>query len=191
MGNRLIHGVGVFDVKYSQSGMKNRAYKLAFMKWRAMIYRCYVRDENSNKYVYNYDGCTVCDEWLIFSGFLKWIRKFDFEGMHIDKDIIKEGNKVYCPEFCCIVEPSLNYFLTDDRAKRGDQPIGVHLEKETGKFKASCRNPFTKKKETLGRFKDPDSAHKAWRKRKHEIALEWAIMQKDERVKQALMTRFA
>ena len=47
----------------------------------------------------------------------------DWKGL--DKDIIVVDDKVYGPEVCAFVDPSLNMFTTDSAAARGEWPIGV------------------------------------------------------------------
>lgn len=115
----------------------------------------------------------------------------DWEGNQLDKDIIEEGNKLYSPNTCAFVSRDLNYFLNGHGGSRGAYPIGVNQDKSTGRFRAQCRNPFTKRREVLGYFADPISAHQAWRSRKHELACQYADMQTDPRVAKALRLRFA
>ena len=77
---------------------------------------------------------------------------------------------MYSPDGCLFVPAWLNTFILDARASRGEWPIGVCLDSESGKFMAQCRNPITRKNKKIGRFKDPLEAHEAWRARKLEIA---------------------
>ena len=76
-------------------------------------------------------------------------------------------------------------------AIRGECPIGVHLFKPTGKYRANCGNPFTGKVEYLGLFSTPEEAHEAWRKRKHELAQLVAATESDMRVVEALRKRYS
>jgi hypothetical protein len=84
-----------------------------------------------------------------------------------------------------------NSFVTASDASRGDYPIGVHLFKPTGRYRALCNNPFTGKKEHLGLFSTPEDAHEVWRKRKHELAQLQAARESDPRVVEALKKRYS
>jgi len=114
----------------------------------------------------------------------------DWQGKELDKDILSPGNKIYGPDLCVFVISRLNAFLTDHGAARGEWPIGVSIEKDCGRFKASCSNPFTARLENLGRYANPEDAHLAWRRRKHQHSLRYAEMQSDPRIAKALKTRY-
>lgn len=192
---KLVYGVGVNDATYEtqSSSFGGRAsWKCPFYrKWSAMLERCYsAKFKEGNK---AYEGCSVCDEWLKFSNFKRWMETQDWQGKHLDKDLISRGNKIYCPEKCCFVDSKLNSFLTERSAKRGQFMLGVSVDKETGKFKAECSNIIfagSCKGKNLGRFTDEKEAHLAWKSRKHEIACKLADLQTDERVANALRTRY-
>ena len=159
-----------------------------YQAWTGMLMRCY-----STKYQEKrptYVGCTVSEEWLIFSNFKDWMEKQQWEGKHLDKDILFEGNKVYSPDTCIFVTPTVNTFTTDCGAARGEWLIGADWHKQAGKFRARCRNPFTKKREYLGYFTCEQQAHQAWLKRKLELAKELAATQTDQRVAKALVDRY-
>ena len=154
-----------------------------------MLERCY-----SKKYLESYPtytGTSVCSEWLSATAFKKWMEQQDWHGKCLDKDIIVPGNKLYSPETCAFVLPATNLFVTANDASRGDCPVGVSLYKRTGKYRTSCRNPFTGKSEYLGCFSTPEEAHEAWRKRKHELAQLVAATESDPRVVEALKKRYS
>lgn len=157
-----------------------------YMTWRDMIKRCY--SEKFQVKHPTYIGCSVCEEWLTFSNFKKWMEANPWEGKEIDKDIIKCGNKIYCPQFCAFVDSVTNSFITENGASRGSLKIGVRIR--NGKYIAECRNPFTKKKETLGSFLSEDQAYAAWIKRKKELAIGLSLNQSDKRVSEALKVRY-
>jgi hypothetical protein len=136
-----------------------------------------------------YVGCSVSPDWLRFSMFLAWMQRQDWQGKQLDKDILIPGNKIYSPDTCVFVPSALNMFLVDTGKTRGDWPLGVS-ETRRGRFRATCRNPFTGKTEWLGQFNDPEEAHQSWRARKHQHALRYADQQTDPRIAQALRTRF-
>ena len=193
----LIHGVGVNDADYVTRKFEtiNGKQKLVwdcpfYSKWVSMLTRCYSPKWQEKEPTYK--GCTVIEEWKIFSNFRNWMIEQDYEGKHLDKDIIVEGNKVYSPETCVFVPQEVNKFLNNHGNNRGDCPIGVSFNKPNGKFVSQCNNPFNKKREYLGRFTCPNEAHLAWKARKHELACMLAGSEyvDDPRVAEALKTRF-
>ena len=115
----------------------------------------------------------------------------DWHGKCLDKDIIVPGSKLYSPETCAFVSQATNSFVIARDACRGDYPVGVSLYKRTGRYQAYCENPFTGKKENLGYFLNPEEAHEAWRKRKHELAQLVANTESDPRVVEALKKRYS
>ena len=119
------------------------------------------------------------------------MKKQDWQGNQLDKDMVLEGNKVYSAETCVFVSPTVNSFTIDCGASRGEWLIGVYWDKQAEKFRAMCSNPFTKKRECLGRFTCEQEAHQAWLKRKLELAHELADIQTDHRVAKALIERYA
>lgn len=198
---KLVHGVGVRDADYVVQKFETIGYvggkrkrKLVwvcpyYQAWRAMLTRCY--SANRQECYPAYKGCSVSDEWLTFSNFKAWMEKQDFEGKHLDKDLLFDGNKVYSADACVFVTPMVNTFTIDSGATRGEWLIGVDWNKTAEKFRARCSNPFSKKNENLGLFNCEQEAHNAWLKRKLELAQELASIQTDERVAKALIDRYS
>ncbi len=193
---KLVYGVGVNDLGYrvnvtelvTENGGK-RIRKPVFTcpyysVWGSMLERCY-----SKKYLESnptYIGTSVCGEWLYASEFKKWMEQQDWSGKCLDKDIIAPGSRLYSPETCAFVLPATNTFVIARDASRGDYPVGVSLHKPTGKYRAQCGNPFTRKNENLGYFSTTEEAHEVWRERKHEIAQLVAATESDMRIVEAL-----
>lgn len=187
---KLVYGVGINDAGYSvRPTVNDKKIMCPFYRvWSNMIERCYSDSFQRNRPTYI--GCTVCDDWLTFSNFKSWMQKQGWQGMQIDKDILIKGNRIYSPSTCVFVSQITNAFTLDSKSIRGECPIGVSLFKRVNKFIASCSNPFTGKGDHLGYFNDEDSAHQAWKRRKHELACQLAELQTDERVANALRTRY-
>lgn len=183
--NKLVYGVGINDADYAVYLRINGKIVVCrfYRVWKDMLARCY--DDKRQSRHPTYIGCTVCDEWHIFSNFKRWMEKQDWQGKELDKDILYQGNKVYSAKSCRFVDKLTNGFLNDHNAARGDWPIGAHLRKD-GKFQSQCSNPFSRKREFLGYFTCQRRAHEAWRRRKHELACQLADLQTDERVALAL-----
>lgn len=190
MTKKLVYGVGINDADYPPHKRENGKITTCnfYSVWTGMIKRCYCN--KFHQIQPTYIGCTVSDEWLTFSNFKNWMEKQDWKGKQLDKDILVKGNKTYSPETCVFVDKITNGFTVDQVSSRGAYPVGVHLHKQTGRFRSGCRNPFSKNDKHLGLFKSPEEAHQAWRKRKHELALQLADLQTDDRVAQALRTRY-
>lgn len=187
----VVHGVGVNDANYIvvkvTNGVESRCP--IYRAWVDLLSRCY--SESRMKKFPTYKNCSVCEEWLRFSNFKAWMEKQDWKGKHLDKDILRPGNKIYSPDACAFVCSLTNGFVLECSKSRGEYPIGVSFHKATGKFVSQVSNPFTKKKEHLGLFIDIKDAHKAWKKRKHELACQLADLQDSEMVANALRVRYA
>lgn len=197
---RLVYGVALNDStepveKYTNelqpdgSVKKKRVWSCPFYRrWLSMIKRCYSPVYHEEKPTYR--DVTCCEEWLTFSNFKRWMEQQDWEDKELDKDIIGDG-KLYSPYTCAFVNKTTNTFLNTCAKSRGEWPLGVSYEATTKKFKASCSNPFSGKRELLGRFDTAKEAHDAWRKRKHELAQLLAKTESDERVSAALHVKYS
>lgn len=178
--------VGYVDGKRKQKQVWTCPY---YRIWASMIDRCY-SDKTQNKNP-TYRGCSVSEEWLTFSVFKGWMEKQNWEGRHLDKDLLFEGNKIYSADTCVFVTQAVNNFTLDSGAARGEGLIGACWNQVRGKFKSRCRNPFTRKTEFLGYFDCEQEAHEAWLKRKLELAHLLAAEQEDARVAEALINRYS
>ena len=58
--------------------------------------------------------------------------------MHLDKDILIKGNKIYSPQTCCFVPENLNSLITKNDSIRNNLPIGVSWDKKKNKFISTC-----------------------------------------------------
>lgn len=198
---KLVYGVGTNDADYAVAKFetircadgkqkRKRVWMCPYYQtWVSMLNRCY--SAKSQKRNPTYIGCTVSDDWLIFSNFKAWMKKQQWEGKQLDKDLLFQGNKIYSAETCVFVSPMVNSFTIDRGNDRGRWPIGVSWHKKTGKFRVQCSNPFTKKRGHIGYFDCEQQAHEAWLKRKLELAHELAAIQTDPRVAKALINRYS
>ena len=110
-------GVGIIGLKIDHP----QSHYL-YDRWRDMLRRCY--DKNCKLYdSYGGSGVTVCDEWKYFKNYIEDIEslpnadklKLKNECWQIDKDIIKENNKIYCKEYCSVVTAIDNVMERVDR----------------------------------------------------------------------------
>jgi hypothetical protein len=80
-----------------------------YSAWANMISRCKPGRLDADRYYLR--GVTVCDRWNpsaggSFDNFLADMGPRPGPKYSLDKDSIKPGNIVYCPEFCCWATPS-------------------------------------------------------------------------------------
>ncbi len=151
-----------------------------------MLMRCY--SEKYQAKAPTYAGCTVCDEWLMFSNFKGWMQTQNWLGLHLDKDILIRGNKIYRPEACAFVTLETNNFLLDARRRGENWLVGANKMPKGNRIRGRCRNPFNGKTEHLGTFDCMADAHDAWIKRKTELARLLAEKEVDQRIKSALLS---
>lgn len=172
MGKGLVVGVGINDGEpVREYVFENGKYKLVWIcsfyrRWSDMLTRCY-----SEKYKIRqptYVGCSVCEEWVVFSNFKSWMETQDYEGKHLDKDLLVCNNKVYSPETCCFVTKEVNSFLIKRQNHRGNYPIGVNKHYSGFYYARISSKNHTMKH--LGSFNNPLKAHRAWQLAKIERA---------------------
>ena len=141
---RRYYGIGYIGegkYKVSENGEHNKCY----YTWKSMLGRCY--DEKFKEKNPTYKSCKVCDEWHNFQNFAKWYydNYYEVEGerIHLDKDILVKGNKIYSPENCIFVPERINTLFTKNNSKRGESVIGT--TPVNGKYVALCKliNPET------------------------------------------------
>lgn len=191
---RLVMGVGVNDAGYPITKNKMINGKSVqtwicpfYSRWRGMLERAYSTVYKSS--YTTYEGCSVCEEWHLFSTFKSWMEQQDWKGKQLDKDLLYPTNKVYSPETCVFISQKVNLFLTERDALRGYWPVGVSFIKSTGKYQARCATLGTGQK-SLGVYDTPEEAHAAWLKFKLSLAYTLADEQTDERVARALINRY-
>jgi hypothetical protein len=116
------------------NGKNTKEYSI----WGALFKRCYCNESQRYRYP-AYEGCEVCDEWHNFQNFGKWYEdnwyQVGTERMHIDKDILVKGNKIYSPETCLIVPQRINMIFMQKPNKFG-LPSGISRT-QSGKYLAS------------------------------------------------------
>lgn len=187
MKKKLIYGVGVNDANYVVNPNKGGICKF-YSKWRSMIQRAY-SVKFHDKYP-TYKDISVCKEWLVFSNFKSWMETQNFEGKALDKDLRVRGSRIYSPETCIFLDQRVNSFMATSKSNRGDYLIGVSWCKERSKFEAYCSDPKNNKKLNLGRFSSEIEAHKAWKKKKLELAMELSELPENKYLGDLLIKRY-
>lgn len=181
---RRMCGIGIYDTDESTilSTDGKTVYCPFYKTWRNMFIRCYSEVEHKRSPCYI--GCTVANEWHLFSAFKSWMESKEWDGKALDKDIIKPGNKVYSSETCCFVPHAINALIVRPK-KRGGNPRGVSIHRKTGLFFA--RYKADGKVNYLGYFKTPEEASIVYRKEKADHVFRIAHQQTDPRVNRGLI----
>lgn len=159
----------------------NPDYSIAKRFWSSMIERCY--STKYHKCRKTYYECTVCEEWLVFANFYQWFHENYYEikneKMHLDKDILDKGNKIYSPNKCCIVPMEINELFTKSDAARGEYPIGVSWIKRDQVYRSQCCCG-NKKRVALGSYSNPIDAFNAYKVYKEKVIKKIADKYKDK-----------
>ena len=170
-----LKGVGINDANYMVKLLVDgkKTYCPYYTAWSSMIDRCYGGRLQQRRPTYI--GCSVVDEWLTFSNFKEWMKNQDWKGKHLDKDVLRYGNKTYSPSNCIFISSALNNLIVTRVNSKGVYPQGVCLESYTGKYLASCG--VGGKYKNLGRFDSVQEAELAYLKFKSEVIRKTAYEQ--------------
>ena len=175
-----VYKVGITGNKYPLTiNCKNTK---EYGTWKNMLRRCF-NDECKVKQP-TYDEVICCQEWLLFENFYDWLHSqesfekwLDGDRWALDKDILIKGNKIYSPETCCLIPQNVNCLFLKREASRGNLPIGVR--KTGNKFEANCMNPFTKKREFLGKYETAEEAFYVYKAHKEYLIKQVAQIEYD------------
>ena len=177
-----ICGVGHIGIGEYKSKDENGKHTEAYRKWHDMLVRCY--NQKSLKKRPTYETVYVCDEWLNFQNFAKWYydnRIIVDEEIHLDKDILSNGQKIYSPETCCLIPKTINLLFKRTPKVLDfsmELPIGVQKQKKCfNKYKAS----IYKYGKTIvkGGFNSPEEAFVWYKTEKEKHIKEVASLYKN------------
>jgi hypothetical protein len=127
---KMIFGKGTNDLEGESSS-------IAYTTWHSMLRRCY--SDLYQKRKPTYKGCSVKEEWMLFSVFKLWFDKNYMIGWALDKDILFLYNKLYSEGTCCFVPAGLNTFYSHlYRVKKDGNPLGVYFKKSNKKYVAQA-----------------------------------------------------
>lgn len=106
----------------------NRKATVARDAWARMIDRS--KNEKFKEKNPAYKDTDCCEDWLCFQTFADWYNEnyytVDGQSMEVDKDWLKVGNQIYCPEYCSIVPSIVNScILNHEKIKYSDLPTGI------------------------------------------------------------------
>ena len=138
---------------------RNAAYK----RWVALKTRAKKRTATPA-----YPPITVHHSWSDFLNFLEWVEKQPaWEGLELDKDILSPDGMgtEYGPDTCAFVPKYLNGLFRASHSRRSRKlPMGVdHYAGKKGDsyYSRITVDGITK---SLGIFKTPEAAHRAWQR---------------------------
>lgn len=148
--SNLVHGVGNMDMKLTSE------FKGAYETWRHMLRRSYANEYKDRKP--SYENCTVSEEWLTFSNFLKFYQSYYRPGFQLDKDILVRDNKIYSKDTCCFVPPAINGVIVNIEG------LGVSFDNHKQKYRASMS--YKGKGKHLGYYTTAEDANTAYKQAK-------------------------
>lgn len=156
--NRGYLGIG----KYEKKSLQGR-------KWNSMFDRCY-KETDKNR---TYKGTEVSEKWYCLQDFGKWFDEnlWSNDCTFLDKDILVDGNTIYSPETCVLVDNYINCFFAYKKEKASNLPTGVIQETEN-----SYRAYLNHRGENVLRqwFKTPQEAFIVYKNAKEKLAKEIA-----------------
>ena len=157
--------VGEGKYKTRENGKNTDEYRI----WHNMLMRCY--DPKYQERCPTYKGCKVEEFFLNFQHMGEWINENYYEvlgeQMHLDKDILCKGNKVYSRHTCMFVPQRINSLLTKSDNSRGKNPIGVHPN-SSGNYQVHCNNEFGKSV-YLGTYFTKEEAFQVYKQYKEKV----------------------
>ena len=132
---------GKFISEWKNEGSKNTSkFSGLYRSWKNML----IRAGNSDGKNPTYSDVSVCDRWLSYDNFFDDMSSTWFKGATLDKDIIKPGNRIYCPEYCKWVSKSENISERNKRVKTKSGSLNPASKKvkciETGEIFDCCRD---------------------------------------------------
>lgn len=175
-----VAGFGINDAPYSVKP-RNQPMCPFYKVWYNMVSRVY---GDAYRKVYDaYHECSIAPEWTSFMTFRAWMETQDWQGNHLDKDLLVQGNKLYSPDTCVFVSREVNNFLID-RSSNREMLKGV-TRTRTGVYIAQCCGDY------LGSFPTAEEAHTVYTQTKNQRGVELALKQKCQKIKSVLLGRYS
>ena len=172
--DRTICGVGYIGVGEYKTGTDTK-HTEEYQNWTCMIRRCYDMNRKE-KYPAYFGDCEVCEEWHNFQNFAKWwnenIYRVGTERMHLDKDILFDGNRMYSPNTCLITPQRINMLFVTKPNLAG-LPTGVK-NTSSGKYYASYNGKH------LGTYNTVEMAYVAHNEEKLKAIIKIATEYRDK-----------
>lgn len=173
-----VHGVGYLGYGRHKAHRGSKMYDV----WKSIMQRSY--SYNYHKIRPTYTSCSVDPHWHCFQNFGDWFeenwKSYMGNNWHLDKDILKKGDKVYSLDTCCFVPQEINALFIKRKHREDNLPTGVY--KKCNGYAASLskqrNSPY------LGTFDSIEEAFECYRFHKElwikEIADTWRDMITEE-----------
>ena len=124
--DKTVYGVGYLGEGKYKVYIDQDHLEPVYNVWRTLLGR--VCTEKHREQFPAYADCEVCEEWMCYQNFAEWWNKNMYhigtERMHLDKDILIKGNKVYSPDTCLIVPQRIN-MLFMQKPNKYNLPSGI------------------------------------------------------------------
>lgn len=165
---KLVCGWGINDADYATCTHIEGKSKICpfYDRWRGLIKRSI--DPTGRWKGTAYENVTVGDGFKVFMDFKRWsedqgFNLNNFKLLHLDKDILSGGTKVYSPETCAFVTRKINNLLLTSDGKRGECLLGVSMcVKASPSKKYYARYTDNGRGVRIGAYASETEAHKAW-----------------------------
>ena len=159
--------LSVLDVACIGEGKYKRgSHVKMYRTWLGMLTRVY--DESQRHKHPTYKDVSVHKDWLNFQTFGKWFEENYINGWDIDKDLLSGESKIYGPDTCVFIPPSLNNFMTNVKSDNTSGRVGVSWHKRDCVWQANIR--IDNKLKYLGSFNDLEKASDTYKKYRKEQA---------------------
>lgn len=160
--DKTVYGVGYLGEGDYKVYIDQKHLEPRYNVWRTLLGRCCT--ERHREQFKAYGNCEVCEEWLNYQVFSKWYEENFYqvgtERMHIDKDILIPGNRLYSPDTCMIVPQRINMLFLHKPNKFG-LPNGVK-PRAHGKYLAEYKKKFLGVFDSIG---EAELAHEEEKKK--------------------------
>lgn len=106
--DRTVFGIGYLGEREDEAIVKHDDDRYAC--WQHMIERCYLEKKKDIHPSY-YGISEISEEWQCYANFANWYDSHYYEvneRLHLDKDILYKGNKIYSPHHCIFVPQRIN-----------------------------------------------------------------------------------
>ena len=165
------YGIGYLgEGKYKMS--ENGKHTDEYVIWHSMLMRCY--DPKFQERESTYKGCIVEGFLLNFQHMCEWINENYYEvpgeQMHLDKDILCKGNKIYSRDKCIFVPHRINELFTKRDNDRGKCPIGTN-QLPSGNYGVRCNNGYGERI-YLGTYSTKKEAFRVYKQYKEKLIKE-------------------
>lgn len=118
------------------------------------------------------------------------MRTQDYEGKHLDKDLLFPGNREYSPKTCLFVTRKVNNFVRVGCCPTNLSQRGLIIEKGPGRFYVRGIDILSGDKLHLGVFSTREIAEGVWLEHKRQSAIALAEIETDPLVANALRTKW-